>query len=56
MPEKLSLLEDCKDTGVRKISFDSLSTSKIFWLINILYEGTDKLFNKAFTVAYICII
>ncbi|NXQ64339.1 CE128 protein, partial [Anthoscopus minutus] len=23
VPEKLSLLEDCKDTGVRKISFDS---------------------------------
>lgn len=56
VPEKLSLLEDCRDTGVRKISFHSLSTSKIFWFINNLYECTDKLFNKMFTVAYVCII
>uniref|UniRef100_A0A8C5TD19 Centrosomal protein 128 n=1 Tax=Malurus cyaneus samueli TaxID=2593467 RepID=A0A8C5TD19_9PASS len=46
VPEKLSLLEDCKDTGVRKISFDSLSSSKMFWLINILYECMDKWPNK----------
>uniref|UniRef100_A0A663DM86 Centrosomal protein 128 n=1 Tax=Aquila chrysaetos chrysaetos TaxID=223781 RepID=A0A663DM86_AQUCH len=36
VPEKLSLLEDFKDTGVRKTSFDSSSSSKIFWLINVL--------------------
>uniref|UniRef100_A0A8C3MHW2 Uncharacterized protein n=1 Tax=Geospiza parvula TaxID=87175 RepID=A0A8C3MHW2_GEOPR len=56
VPEKLSLLEECRDTGVRKIAFDSLSTSKIFWLINNLYECTDQLFNEIFTVAYVCII
>ncbi|RLW10489.1 hypothetical protein DV515_00002055, partial [Chloebia gouldiae] len=43
VPEKLSLVEDCRDTGVRKISFDYLSTSKIFWLLNNLYECTDCL-------------
>lgn len=38
VPEKLNLLEECRDTGVRKISFDSLSTFKIFWLINNIYD------------------
>uniref|UniRef100_A0A8C8B378 Centrosomal protein 128 n=1 Tax=Otus sunia TaxID=257818 RepID=A0A8C8B378_9STRI len=50
VPEKLGLLEDFKDTGVRKISFNSFSSSKIFWLTTVLSICIDKFVNEIFKI------
>uniref|UniRef100_A0A663M9J3 Centrosomal protein 128 n=1 Tax=Athene cunicularia TaxID=194338 RepID=A0A663M9J3_ATHCN len=56
VPEKLGLLEDFKDTGVRSISFDSFSSSKIFWLTTVLSICIDKLVNEILKIKCIHII
>uniref|UniRef100_A0A8C0FKV6 Centrosomal protein 128 n=1 Tax=Bubo bubo TaxID=30461 RepID=A0A8C0FKV6_BUBBB len=56
VPEKLGLLEDFKDTGVRKISFDSFSSSKIFWLTTVLSICIDKFVNEIFKITCVHII
>uniref|UniRef100_A0A8D0FTV8 Centrosomal protein 128 n=1 Tax=Strix occidentalis caurina TaxID=311401 RepID=A0A8D0FTV8_STROC len=56
VPEKLGLLEDFKDTGVRKISFDSFSSSKIFWLTTVLSICIDKFINEIFKITRVHII
>ncbi|XP_015720701.1 centrosomal protein of 128 kDa isoform X3 [Coturnix japonica] len=46
VPEKLSLLEDLKDNGVRKTSLDSFSSSKLFQLNDVDPIHIDKSVNK----------